>query len=582
MGLIKFEMETIQLKQLEGGISSIKLPDLTEQEQEILDPIVAPTSGLRIQIYEIKDENNYLLTKNNLFLFLRFFRAISHKYKELNTEQNLKILIVTDDRPSNEPLLRYCSAIFSYEGFQIYHQKGDKNTSLLSSPYGAASVALYDDIDLIIVITASHNDLSWNGIKFYIQYPMPMSGDLLKEISKKSLGYKEIFLNMDFQPILLDAEKKNNDYVIELLSRVLPIENIKGNNIVIWPYLGKANGIVRLFEYYGANVALIDEEINPPNPIKVVKEDKLKRIMNESNSNIALLLDADRDRIAIYVKQGDEFISYIPNEIYTAMHNILINEYNKKIINVRTIPSDLRSDKSAFLNLLTGVGYKHLGAILYFLTGVDVEKSKIDTAILYMLVQNQQLIKLDRPEPLKEHLLKLMEQAGSSREEFVIVLWEESGGHTIALLEVNKENNSNDASFNSPFPLIADKYPVPALVLITELVCRGHKISDSIDMSIVGINSTIPASNAQKIKIMKDFEVNDGKIIEINGKKYEISALSDNNNMIDIYQLKSNVSILYFRPSGTGPEVRFYIFGKRETYSKEIEGVKEFVKNNYA
>ncbi len=582
MGLIKFEMETIPLEKLEGGINSIELPDLSEQEREILDPIVAPTSGLRIQIYEIKDENHYLLTKNKFFLFLRFFRAISDKYKELKNGQNLKILIVTDDRPSNEPLLKYCSALFSHEGFDIYHQKGENNTSLLSTPYGAASVALLEDIEVIIVITASHNDLSWNGIKFYLLYPMPMSGDLLKDISKKSLEYKDILLNMDYQPILIDAEKKNNDYVINLLSRILSIKSIKGKNIVIWPYLGKAKGIVRLFEYYGANIVLVDEEIDPPNPIKVIKEDKLKKIMNESKSNIALLLDADRDRIALYIKQENDFFFYIPNEIYSAMHNILATEYGKKIINVRTIPSDLRSDKRSFMNVLKGVGYKHLGAILYFLTGVDVEKSKINTAILYLLDRNENLIKFDNSDPLKRYILDLMEQEGLTREEFVVVLWEESGGHTITILDVNKDGNTSETRFSSPLPLIADKYPVPALVLITELVCRGHNISDSIDLSIVGINSTIPASDAQKIKIIKDFEKNDGKTIEINGKEYEISALSDNNKMIDIYQLKSNDSILYFRPSGTGPEVRFYIFANRATYLEEIEGVKEFVRNNYS
>ena len=57
--------------------------------------------------------------------------------------------------------------------------------------------------------------------------------------------------------------------------------------------------------------------------------------MKENNSKLALLLDADRDRIALYVheKQKNEFSYYIPNEIYSALHNILAKEYNKQIIN---------------------------------------------------------------------------------------------------------------------------------------------------------------------------------------------------------------------------------------------------------
>ena len=54
--------------------------------------------------------------------------------------------------------------------------------------------------------------------------------------------------------------------------------------------------------------------------------------MSQANSNIALLLDADRDRIVLYINQNGEYFTYIPNEIYTAMHNILAKEYNKKII----------------------------------------------------------------------------------------------------------------------------------------------------------------------------------------------------------------------------------------------------------
>ena len=38
---------------------------------------------------------------------------------------------------------------------------------------------------------------------------------------------------------------------------------------------------------------------------------------------------------------------------------------------------------------------------------------------------------------------------------------------------------------------------------------------------------------------MKNFELNDGKKINVNQKDYEVHSLSNNNNMIDIYQLKS-------------------------------------------
>lgn len=582
--MIEYKFEEIPLEDIDN-YKILKLPSLTDDEIEIIDPIVAPTSGLRIQILEPIDKGEskkYILHKRVLFLYLRVLRAISHKYKDIKGEDNLKVLIVTDDRPTNDVLLKFCSQIFSYEGFEIYYQADDNGKSRISSPYGAASVALLQNINLVIVLTASHNDLSWNGIKFYIDYPIPISGDLFKDISKMALEFKEIKFNPDFKPVLIDAEQQNNNYVIALLSKVLEIKSLKGKDIIIWPYLGKARGIVNLFAQLGARVHLIEEEINPPNPIKEIREGRLQKEMSNTNSNLAILLDADRDRIALYVKQDGKYLTYIPNEIYSAMHNILAKEFNKKIINVRTIPSDLRGDNASFLNILTGVGYKHLGIILYFLFDIDVDQSKIDSAILYIKGEENELIKIDNPAPLKARIKKIMEESQLDNQQFLIVMWEESGGHTLNILNVSRVDETYNYEFKTEFPLIADKYPVPALVLASELIARGFKISESIDWSIVGINQTIHADDKEKVKIMENFAKNDGNQVSIANTNYLVDALSDNQENIDIYRLKSDHSILYFRPSGTGPDVRFYIFANRERYQEELTKVMKFIKENYA
>ncbi|MEJ2279056.1 MAG: hypothetical protein P8Y70_15115 [Candidatus Lokiarchaeota archaeon] len=540
---IEFQIEDLDFEDKDNKTNILKLPELTEEEKDILDPLIAPTSGLRMQIYNTENEKKYILEKRKLYLYLRFFRAVCEQYIEMKNGKNLNILIVTDNRPSKGPLLKYCSQIFAYNKFNIYYQNDAENQSKLSSPYGAASVKLLEDINLVIILTASHNDLSWNGIKFYIDYPIPMSGDLFKEISARALNYKEIYLKSDFRPLRVDAEQINNDYVINLLSKVIEIKALKDKKIIIWPYLGKARGIVNLFKTLGADVTVIQEELNPPNPIRSLKEDKLQKVMEEVGSDIALLLDADRDRIALYVKLNGKYNLFIPNELYSAMHNILAKEFNKKVINIRTIPSDLRGDQTSF------------------------EK-------------NNSLIKIDNPHPLREYVIDLMEENNLKEERFLLVMWEESGGHTLNILHVSKDNN-DIYTFKAEFPIIADKYPVPALVIITELLCRGFNITEEIDWSLKGINQTIPATDKQKVKLMESFLENDGKQIEIAGKKYNVKALSDNNNEIEIFQLKSEDSTVYFRPSGTGMEVRFYIFANKNIYQEEIEHVQDFVQDNY-
>ena len=580
---MKVDVEDFDIIEEKNNVKTVKLPELTTVEREIIDPIVAPTSGLRIQLLSDVSNNSdkYFLPKRKLFLFLRVFKAISLVFKALKNNKNQNVLIVTDDRPSKDLLLKYCSQIFAYDSYRIYYQKDEPSLSRTSSPYAAASVALYEEIKLVIMLTASHNDLSWNGVKFYIDYPIPLSGEIFKKISKKALEIEEIKLRTDVKSVIIDAEQKNNEYILRLLSKVIEIKSIKGKNIVIWPYLGRAREVVVLFKKLGAKVTLIEEDINPPNPEIIVKTEKLQKVMSQADASIALLLDADRDRIALYVKQNGEYFLYNPNEIYSALHNILANEYKKKIINVRTIPSDLRGDDTSFLNILTGVGYKHLGVLLYFLYGIEVDQSKIDTAILYFEDDYKKLVKFNNPLPVKNRILEIMKKQQLVEETFLLVMWEESGGHTLNILNLKRKNDKTLFEPDPNLPIIADKYPVPALVLITELICRGHIVSESVDWSIKGINRTIHATDQEKIKIMENFKKNDNKVVKIGKKEYNIRALSDNINFIDIFQLKSNDSTLYFRPSGTGPDIRFYIFGKRETYLEEINEVMDYVNKNY-
>ena len=125
-------MEDIQLEPLDENINVLKFPELNEEEKSIIDPIVAPTSGLRIQILDVKEDDikkQYLLTKRKFYLFLRVFKAISQQYKEMKSNQNLKILIVSDNRPTKDILLQYCSQIFSYDGYEVYYQQDEKGKS---------------------------------------------------------------------------------------------------------------------------------------------------------------------------------------------------------------------------------------------------------------------------------------------------------------------------------------------------------------------------------------------------------------------------------------------------------------------
>ena len=65
--LLDFEIENVKLEDGIDGIKILNLPELTEEENNKIDPIVAPTSGLRIQIFDIENiEGNEKFLHNAL------------------------------------------------------------------------------------------------------------------------------------------------------------------------------------------------------------------------------------------------------------------------------------------------------------------------------------------------------------------------------------------------------------------------------------------------------------------------------------------------------------------------------------
>ncbi|MHA1452969.1 MAG: hypothetical protein ACTSRD_08925, partial [Promethearchaeota archaeon] len=358
----------------ETDYNTIKLDGLDDSEKKIIDPLVPPTSGLRMVIFDVQD-NSYTLTRKKTFYFLRVIKGISVIAKEELGKESPNVLIVTDDRPSADILLDLSSRIFAYEGYTVYHQVGEGETdtrstyirgfSKMATPYAAASVALYDEIDVVIMITASHNSLKWNGLKYYIQRPIPISGTVMKKVSAYALSLDQIELSKTYTPRMIDADEVNNKYIINLVSKIVDLGVLKGKNIVLWPFLGAAPELVQVLESCGAKVVLIDNNPDPPDPTGGFEEEPVKKMMEQNDAKIAIMLDADRDRIVFIIRIGEKFYNLEPNQLYTAMHNILSSEMNKNIVNVKTIPSDPGCDDTSKVNFICGVGYKHLGILQY-------------------------------------------------------------------------------------------------------------------------------------------------------------------------------------------------------------------------
>lgn len=581
--------ENLDIEKRDDG-DLIKLPRLTEEMEQILNPLVPPTSGLRMKIYELKEDNTLYMPKTNQYLFLRAFRAISEVVKEEIRKEHPGVLLVSDDRPSSSYLLEYFSKILAYYDYRIYFQKPtypierekikeEPFYSRMSTPYASASVALFDEIDAVFVLTASHNEIIWNGIKFYINRPMPIAGRVMKAVSEKAISYTEISMKNDFQVGYLDANAKNNDYILNLVQDIMDISILKGKKVLLWPYLGTAPELQDLFQRAGMEVILINQEMEPPNPTINIPEDRLKQMLIANNANTGILLDADRDRIvfAVLDKKTKKIEILQPNSLYTAMHNILTTEFNIPIINIRTIPSDPRADFNSLMTFSTGVGYKHLGIILYAVLNEQIEPSVFKTAILYRKTEEgyQKMNSIAEIQDLFTSRLK------EDYSRLILALWEESGGHTFNILEI--KTFQRDTIYKAKYPAIGDKYPAEALLILIGLIEKGFVLKKYLDSTIGGTRSMIDADDKRKLQIVDHFAAKIGSNYLIDNQSFEIGCFSEVGGRIAIIFLKNETTEIFFRPSGTGPGVRVYIFGPQDKIksllSQIIEQINQEIKD---
>ena len=556
---------------------TINLDDLDDSEQKIIDPLVPPTSGLRMVIFDVQD-NSYTLTRKKTFYFLRVIKGISVIAKEELGKEKPSVLIVTDDRPSADILLDLSSRIFAYEGYTVYHQVGEGETdprstyirgfSKMATPYAAASVALYDDIDVVIMITASHNSLKWNGLKYYIQRPIPISGTVMKKVSAYALSLDQIELSKTYTPKMIDADEVNNKYIINLVSKIVDLGVLEGKNIVLWPFLGAAPELVQVLESCGAKVILIDNNPDPPDPTGGFEEEPVKQIMGKNDAKIAIMLDADRDRIVFIIRIGGKFYNLEPNQLYTAMHNILSSEMNKSIVNVKTIPSDPGCDDTSKVNFICGVGYKHLGILQYLAADTEVPQSQVDLSVIYHYLDNK-YIKLHSQKEIKD----IIREAFPGKEEVIFAIWEESGGHTFNLF------HNNGGKLSSELPIVGDKYPVPAILVLCALLEMDYDFNKYI-ADIGRGRTTISATDLQKIQYIDNLKRLIGKDITIDEVTYSVNSFSDMKGKVDVVYLQSETSVLFVRPSGTGPNIRIYIFGPQNSFEQELSAAVNYVKQN--
>tara|TARA_Y100000994_G_scaffold58165_1_gene47132 strand:- start:11823 stop:13244 length:1422 start_codon:yes stop_codon:yes gene_type:complete len=228
--------------------------------------------------------------------------------------------------------------------------------------------------DLGIIITASHNDYKWNGIKLRGSTGISLSKEELSYIEsnisiKKSKEISEKYAR-NIKGLLTEISPKEG--YLEDLREKLQISEISNSDkrILVDNMFGTTiNYIENLFDVSGSPIVVdaINNYVNPifpgikrPEPIKENLEKLSERIKKESYA-LGLAFDLDGDRVGIVDENGDILETY---EIYLLLLYYFL-EYRKqklpivKSLSVSNTISDLASHYHVPV-IETPVGFKYL------------------------------------------------------------------------------------------------------------------------------------------------------------------------------------------------------------------------------
>jgi len=275
---------------------------------------------------------------------------------------------------------RFASADFAKEVAEVLAGNGIK--SFLSESAVPTPVISYAVVNREaaagIVITASHNPGSWNGIKLKSQDGASASTDLVTQVetivsktqpaSILRKGLKEASCQN-----LIELCSFEQPYLhrIEQLIDLNPIRKA-GLNVAVDSMHGAGGGYFKnLIGDCSTTVTEIKRTANPsfpgmkqPEPIgQNLKE--LRQLVCESKATIGLATDGDADRLGVIDEQGN----YItPLQVYTLLAFYFLEIRRERGAIVRTITStnmlNLLANKYQVPVIETPVGFKYIAPVM--------------------------------------------------------------------------------------------------------------------------------------------------------------------------------------------------------------------------
>ena len=286
--------------------------------------------------------------KNEIFTE-SFITVIASSLIKTLKKDNPLILIGGDTRESTKEISSFLTNQLSLRGAEIL------DAGIIPTP-AISYLTSYYNCDCSIIITASHNPYTDNGIKILNNYGEKFNDDFINEMENyiDSNISEEIFTNKD--NIKYIHEEATNIYLNHLISSINT--DLTGLKIGIDAANGATSEIAeKLFKSLNADFQIIN---NNSTYNKVINKDcgsthleKIKKLVKDKKLNFGVSYDGDGDRCLMVTHDGteidgDHILGILTNNDSSQNKLVVTVMANQGLINYAT--------KNNFELIITNVG----------------------------------------------------------------------------------------------------------------------------------------------------------------------------------------------------------------------------------
>ncbi len=290
-----------------------------------------------------------------------------------------KVVVSYDSRINSRLFAEEVAGVFAPADIEVYI-----TPTLMPTPFLSFAIRKLN-ADIGIMITASHNQASYNGYKVFDSTGCQILEGATKEIAEyisqiNPFAVRTHSFDYYYKRGLVhytDDELKT-DYVMAV-NEIVGFSSLD-LNVVYSPLNGTGYQIVPdILSSSGCKVSLVASQAKPdgkfltcptPNPEKKVALKQGLKLLSEQGADVLIANDPDADRIGVAYVHGDEHVVLSGNEMGLIMGEFLLSKYfgEKVPVIVRTIVSTELIDKIALEYgaevIVVPTGFKYIGNVI--------------------------------------------------------------------------------------------------------------------------------------------------------------------------------------------------------------------------